>query len=113
MVVRDFYCIFVMNKNHNTMNNPVIFENIKAYKRRTMNDHDAYSGDYNIEVQADGKKARVKSNDIFVQLAKNGVSRLNKLNRNGQIGNDAHCYIIVNGHLAFFTLPDFHTLINL
>jgi hypothetical protein len=95
------------------MNNPVIFENIKAYKRRTMNDHDAYGGDYNIEVQADGKKARVKSNDYFLQSINQGVSRLNKLNRNGQIGNDAHCYMTVNGDLVFFNLPDFHTLINL
>ena len=95
------------------MGNTITFENIKAYKHRRMNEGDAFGGDYTIEVQADGMKARVKSNNFFIQLANEGVSRLNKLNRVGQYGSDAHCSIIVNGKKVYFRLNDFHKLIKL
>ena len=94
------------------MGKTITFENIKAYKHRRMNEGDAFGGDYTIEVQADGMKARVKSNNFFIQLANEGVSRLNKLNRVGQYGSDAHCSIIVNGVLVFFKLPEFYKLIT-
>ena len=95
------------------MKNSVIFKNIKAYKTSHLKDHDAFDGDYNVEVQADGKKARVKSNEFFLQLANDGVSRVNKLNRIGQYGSDAHCSMIVNGKKVYFRLNDFHKLIKL